>query len=138
MTQLVDKDKWINNERIRWKEQFNIPISDTPPPGFPINTLPIQRALVSLSQSHPQALEPAIALFWEKFWGHWSEPTKPENLLAILSTVVGSNEEAQKIVERTKSDEVKKALSANTDRAFKDGAFGLPWFVGKYPLHCVN
>lgn len=27
------------------------------------------------------------------------------------------------------TDEVKKALSANTDQALEDGAFGLPWFV---------
>ena len=66
----------------------------------------------------------------------WSEPTKPENLLAILRTVVGSDEEAKKVLERTKTDEVKKVLTQNTDKAFKDGAFGLPYFVGKEPrLH---
>lgn len=27
--------------------------------------------------------------------------------------------------------EVKKMLSANTDRAMGDGAFGLPWFVAE-------
>jgi 2-hydroxychromene-2-carboxylate isomerase len=73
-----------------------------------------------------------LALFWENFWVHWNDPLKPENIQAIISTVVGSQEEASKIIERTKSDEVKKVLSANTDQAFKDGAFGLPWFVGKF------
>jgi 2-hydroxychromene-2-carboxylate isomerase len=62
---------------------------------------------------------------------HWNDPMKPENLLAILRTVVGSEGEAKKVIERTKSDEVKKVLSGNTDKAFQDGAFGLPWFVGK-------
>jgi 2-hydroxychromene-2-carboxylate isomerase len=57
---------------------------------------------------------------------------KPENLMAIVRTVVGSDEEARKVVERTKSEDVKKVLSENTDQAFKDGAFGLPWFVGEY------
>ena len=76
-------------------------------------------------------MESAIALFWENFWVKWNEPTKPENLLAIVRTVVGSEEEAQKVVASTKSDEVKKLLAGNTDKAFKDGAFGLPWFVGK-------
>jgi 2-hydroxychromene-2-carboxylate isomerase len=55
---------------------------------------------------------------------------KPENLQAIVRTVVGSDEEAKKVIERTKSDEVKKLLSTNTDKAFQDGAFGLPWFTG--------
>jgi 2-hydroxychromene-2-carboxylate isomerase len=62
---------------------------------------------------------------------HWNDPTKPDNLHAIVRTVVGSNEEAGKVIEKTKSEEVKKLLEKNTDAAFKDGAFGLPWFVGK-------
>jgi 2-hydroxychromene-2-carboxylate isomerase len=101
------------------------------PPGFPNNTISIQRTLASLSLSHPQSLPQAISLFWDSFWVHWNDPMKPENLLAILRTVVGSEGEAKKVIERTKSDEVKKVLSGNTDKAFQDGAFGLPWFVGK-------
>lgn len=126
---IKNKDKWISAERERWARQFNIPISQDSPPGFPVNTLPIQRALVALSLSHPQKVESAVALFWENFWVKWNDPTKPENLLAIVTTVLGSEEEAQKVIASTKSDEVKKALASNTDKAFKDGAFGLPWFV---------
>lgn len=62
----------------------------------------------------------------------WNDPTKPENIQAILRTVLGSDEEAVKVIDRTKTDEVKKTLSGNTNKAFEDGAFGLPWFVGKY------
>jgi 2-hydroxychromene-2-carboxylate isomerase len=129
-----DKDKWINTERMRWAKYFNIPISKDSPPGFPINTLPIQRALASLSISHPQSVASAISLFYENTWVQWGEPTKPENLLAILRTIVGSDDEAKKVLERTKSDEVKKVLAQNTDQAFKDGAFGLPYFVGESPI----
>lgn len=49
-----------------------------------------------------------------------------------MTKVVGSKEEAKKVVERTKSEEVKKLLSANTEKAFKDGAFGMPYFVGEF------
>lgn len=63
---------------------------------------------------------------------HWNEPLKPENIHAMVSTIVGSSEEAKKVIDRTKSDEVKKLLSANTEKAFADGAFGLPYFVGKF------
>ncbi|KAH7401940.1 thioredoxin-like protein [Phaeosphaeria sp. MPI-PUGE-AT-0046c] len=127
--QVKNKDKWINAERIRWCSYFKIPVSKTTPPGFPVNTISIQRTLVSLSLSHPQSLPQAISLFYENFWAHWNEPTKPENLQAIVRTVVGSDEEAKKVIERTKSEEVKGLLSENTEKAFKDGAFGLPWFV---------
>ena len=106
------------------------------PPGFPVNTLPIQRALVALSLSHPQKVESAIRLFWESFWVQWNDPTKMENMQAILRTALGSDKEAKEVIERTKTDEVKKALSANTSKAFEDGAFGLPWFVGECYLLC--
>ncbi|KAJ4332114.1 hypothetical protein N0V95_009733 [Ascochyta clinopodiicola] len=129
---IKNKDKWINTERTRWATYFRIPISATPPPGFPISTLPIQRALVSLSLSHPQLLPSAIALLYEHTWVQWREPTKPKNLLAILQDVVGSEEEARKVLERTGTEEVKKGLLRNTDMAFGDGAFGLPYLVGEY------
>jgi 2-hydroxychromene-2-carboxylate isomerase len=50
-------------------------------------------------------------------------------MLSILTTVLGSEEEAKSVLERTKSEEVKKVLGSNTEMAFADGAFGLPWFV---------
>jgi 2-hydroxychromene-2-carboxylate isomerase len=62
----------------------------------------------------------------------WGEPLKPENLQGILRTVVGSDDEAKKVLESTKTDEVKGVLSQNTEQAFKDGAFGLPYFVGEH------
>jgi 2-hydroxychromene-2-carboxylate isomerase len=36
-----------------------------------------------------------------------------------------------RVLEKTKGEEVKKLLGANTDAAFRGGAFGLPWFVGE-------
>ncbi|KAH7072811.1 thioredoxin-like protein [Paraphoma chrysanthemicola] len=126
---ITNKDKWVDAERLRWSKYFSIPMTTGTPPGFPVNTLPIQRTLASLSLSHPHSLPQAIELFWQNFWVHWNDPLKPENLQAIVRTIVGSDEEAKKVIERTKTDEVKKLLSANTDQAFKDGAFGLPWFV---------
>ncbi|KAF2657368.1 HCCA isomerase/glutathione S-transferase kappa [Lophiostoma macrostomum CBS 122681] len=127
--QVKNKDKWINVERKRWATLLRIPISKDAPPGFPLNTISIQRVLTSLSLSHPSTLPSAIALFYHNFWVHYAEPSKPENLLAIVRTVVGSNEEAEKVVQASKGDEVKKKLSENTQKSFDAGAFGLPWFV---------
>jgi 2-hydroxychromene-2-carboxylate isomerase len=119
-------------------KQFNVPILQDAPPGFPVNTLPIQRALVSLSLSHPQKIERAIQLFYENFWAQWNDPTKPENLQAVLRTALGSDAEAQKVIERTKTEEVKQTLGGNTTKAFEDGAFGLPWFVGKRKVDALS
>lgn len=109
-------------------------MSKDSPPGFPINTLPIQRVLAALSISHPESLNSALSLIWQNFWVHYSEPAKPENLLALVSTIVGSEEEAKKVLEASKGDEAKKLLTANTNKSFAEGAFGLPWFTGKSPI----
>ncbi|KAF2795632.1 thioredoxin-like protein [Melanomma pulvis-pyrius CBS 109.77] len=127
--QVKNKDKWINLERKRWATLLSIPVSDNAPPNFPINTLPIQRVLASLSLSHPHYLPKAISLFYQNFWVQYSEPTKPENLLAIVKEVVGDEEEARRVLERSTGEQAKKALVGYTDTAFAEGAFGLPWFV---------
>jgi hypothetical protein len=44
--------------------------------------------------------------------------------------VVGQ-EDAKELFEKGSSPEVKKRLTEATEEAFKDGAFGLPWFVGE-------
>ncbi|KAH3916106.1 glutathione S-transferase kappa [Parastagonospora nodorum] len=125
---IKNKDKWIDAERLRLCKYFNVPMSQNTPPGFPINTIAIQRALASLEISHPQSMPQAIGLFWENFWVQYNDPMKPENLSAIVRTIVGSEEGAKKVLESTKGEEVKKRLSENTDKALKGGAFGLPWF----------
>lgn len=58
-------------------------------------------------------------------------------MLRIVKDVLGGDEEeARKVVERGGSEEVKKRLNENTAKAFGEGAFGLPWFVGmcSFPL----
>ncbi|KAJ4301037.1 hypothetical protein N0V90_003127 [Kalmusia sp. IMI 367209] len=123
------KDKWINTERLRWSSYLQIPISKAAPPGFPTNTISLQRVLTALSLSHPNSVPSALSLFWQNYWVHYNDPTKPETMLALMKTIVGSEEEATKVIEASKSDEVKKKLSDNTEWAFKEEAFGLPWFV---------
>ncbi|CBX90196.1 hypothetical protein IAQ61_001694 [Plenodomus lingam] len=124
-----NKKQWFNKDRLRWASQLNVPMSQATPPEFPFNSMHIQRALTSLALARPELLESAVALFWEHTWVLWREPDKAENILALMKTVVGGEEEARRIVEAMQSEEVKRALVANTEQAFKDGAFGLPWFV---------
>ncbi|KAF2831918.1 thioredoxin-like protein [Ophiobolus disseminans] len=126
---IKNKSTWITTERLRWSTYFSIPMSNSAPPNFPINTLPIQRVLCALQIVHPDSLPAALARFWQDFWVDWKDPLKPGNLLSIVAEVLGSEEEARRVVESTKSEECKKRLSANTEEAFAEGAFGLPYFV---------
>lgn len=133
-----DKKQWFNKDRLRWASQLNVPMSQATPPEFPFNSMHIQRALTSLALARPELLESAVALFWEHTWVLWREPDKAENILALMKTVVGGEEEARRIVEAMQSEEVKRALVANTEQAFKDGAFGLPWFVGECSFFLIR
>ncbi|KAL5398432.1 hypothetical protein PMIN06_006560 [Paraphaeosphaeria minitans] len=126
---IKNKDKYINAERVRWSSLLKIPISQSPPPGFPTNTIHIQRVLTTLSLSHPAALPAALALFWQSYWVHWNDPSTEENILVILRTIVASEEEAGKVLEKSGGEQVKKKLGEDTERAVEEGAFGLPWFV---------
>lgn len=119
-------------------KHFNVPISQQLPPGFPVNTLPVQRALASLSVSHPQKIERAIELFYYDFWVEWNDPTKSATLQAILGTALNSDEEAREVVERARTEEVKQKLVDNTNNAFENGAFGLPWFTGEFQFHVLS
>ena len=51
--------------------------------------------------------------------------------MGIVETILGK-EEAEKVVEKSKSEEVKKKLSEDTEWAVREEAFGLPWFVGEF------
>lgn len=62
---------------------------------------------------------------------HWNDPSTPENILAIVTTIVGGEEEARRVIEASKGKEIKEKLTENTEWAVREEAFGLPWFVGK-------
>ena len=39
LTALPDKSQWIDLERLRWAREFNVPMAETFPKGFPPVTL---------------------------------------------------------------------------------------------------
>lgn len=87
-------------------------------------------AALTVVDSSPTTLEAAVDLLWEEFWTKHTDISKPENYEPLLATAIGE-EKAKKAIELAHT-EGKKLVLQNTDQAFKDGAFGLPWFV------CVN
>ncbi|KAK3197183.1 hypothetical protein GRF29_1536g926088 [Pseudopithomyces chartarum] len=125
---IKNKDKYIDLERRRWAAFLNVPISDGAPANFPANTLSTGRILTAISVSHPQSLPAALALFWQNYWVAGIDPTTPDAALAIVTAVLGK-EEALKIMEASKSGEIKGKLMKTTEWAINEGAFGVPWFI---------
>ncbi|KAK4190299.1 thioredoxin-like protein [Podospora australis] len=122
---IKNKDKWINLERLRWAQNFSVPMASGLPPDFPAPTLPIMRCLAAL-QSQEQ-LTKALDVLFSKHWVDCVATHIPDTLKSILVELFGAGE-ADAILEKSKN-EAKAKLIANTDKAFDDGAFGLPWMT---------
>lgn len=115
------------------------------PHDFPPLTLGVQRALCAVSQRYPELLVPAIASLYYAFWADGnSKVIQPEIFGPILEKVLGK-ERTHEIVKdvcfhpgpaiisiliagQSNTSDIKSLLNENTDRAFRSGAFGLPWF----------
>ncbi|KAG4421777.1 hypothetical protein IFR04_005027 [Cadophora malorum] len=129
---IKNKDKWIGVERTRWAKLFNIPMHPELPEGFPPLTLPIMRAMCALTVLHPgkdgqEILCKALDALFKAFWVEHKKTNEKEVLAEVLNSVLGK-EEAEKVLSMA-GKEGKEVLAKNTDKAFADGAFGLPWFV---------
>lgn len=131
----TDKDKWIHAERDRWARYFNVP-TVTNPPKFPAMTLTVMRAICAVahctgqpqtSSAGQKAIIGAVDAFYEAYWGQARDITDKEVVQDVLGKVVGAGE-VGKVLEVT-GNEGKKMLLENTEEAFKEGAFGLPWMV---------
>ncbi|KAK3343954.1 thioredoxin-like protein [Lasiosphaeria hispida] len=129
---IKNKDKWIGRERLRWAKAFNVPMSTDLPPDFPAMTLPITRALSALAPLAGQGgdqtrLIQALDVLYAKYWVDCVPTHRPEVLREVLGEVFGAAE-AERLL-ASAAAEGKQLLVENTERAFADGAFGLPWMT---------
>ncbi|CAD6579152.1 MAG: hypothetical protein ASARMPRED_008973 [Alectoria sarmentosa] len=129
--QIKNKDEWVNKERLRWAKSFGVPMAEGLPPGFPPNTLKVQRALTVVALRHPERLADTIAAIYHASFTEQKEVHTPENITPIFEKIFGEVG-TKEILEESTSDKVKKLLTAKTGEALAEGSFGLPWFVGEY------
>ncbi|KAG9563263.1 putative 2-hydroxychromene-2-carboxylate isomerase, partial [Aureobasidium melanogenum] len=125
---ITNKAAYIESDRKRWSKYVNIPMGKDMPKDFPPMTLHVMRALAVVEQHQPDKLVDSIAALYKGMWVDGKTTHKPEVFEAVLAEVLG-NEGAKNVVEQSTKPEAKAKLQANTDLAFKEGAFGLPWFV---------
>lgn len=92
-------------------------------PHFPIRTIQLMRgAVVAQHLDVLQAYVDAV------FAGLWEQQLKMDDPEVAASVLQGAGLDAEKILTMTETANVKEELIANTDQAFKRGAFGLPTF----------
>ncbi|KAL5341897.1 thioredoxin-like protein [Aspergillus crustosus] len=99
------------------------------PSFFPILSLLPQRALTYIKTTNPTPkYEAAFHSIFKTMWYSHIDVSTPENLAIALSPVF-TESEIKEILSGASSPDIKAALTATTEKAFKDlGAFGCPWF----------
>jgi len=125
---IKNKAEWIGVERLRWAKQFKIPMCEQNPEPFPQLTLNAMRAMCAVTISHPQRLSDCFTAMYHAFWVERKSISKAEVWTAALAEVLGESE-AKKVAGMASGAEAKKLLKENSDQAFANGAFGLPWFM---------
>lgn len=114
---MVDLQRWVKLYGVSFKM----------PSAFPINTITALRMALAAAEKD------SVARFSGRvFRAYWEENTdiSKDEILVGLAADEGLDGEA--LLARTKDQEIKDQLKANTDDAIKRGAFGAPtFFVGK-------
>lgn len=116
------------HERNRWAQRFNIPMKEHQPPGFPANTLPIQRVLTAIDMEFPEELVRTIDLLYQTSFAEHQPVHERECLAALLKRTLGA-EKTEHVLQRSTSDDVKSLLTERTNGIVAKGSFGVPWFI---------
>ncbi|KAJ5912037.1 uncharacterized protein N7473_001340 [Penicillium subrubescens] len=107
---------------------FGVPQIRTPD-FFPILSIMPQRCMIYIKRHYPQErYETTFLSLWEWMYHKNIDISKPEKLAELLKSHGYSDQEIKDILESAKSAEYKEALTANTQKALGQGAYGAPWF----------
>lgn len=93
-------------------------------PNFPINTLGLMRGAVAA-----QALDVFVPYVEAVFRAMWEDRRNMGDAEIVATTLAEANLPAAELLALTQDDAIKAKLAANTQRAFEQGAFGVPSFV---------
>lgn len=91
LTWHIDKDKFVNRDRLRWARLYDIPTQKEMPPGFPKNTIPVQRALTAIILSQPAKLEETFRVLYHASFAEHLDVVDKDVLHELLSKVLGED-----------------------------------------------
>jgi 2-hydroxychromene-2-carboxylate isomerase len=120
-----NKPEYQALETRRFIRRHNI-ASFKPNPFFPVNTLTLMRGAVAAQ------FEGVFEPYFRAAYHHmWEEPKKMDDPEVFRSAFASSGIDIDRLVARSREDDVKKRLIENTTDAVERGAFGSPtFFVG--------
>jgi 2-hydroxychromene-2-carboxylate isomerase len=120
-----NKPEYQALETRRFIRRHNI-TSFKPNPFFPVNTLTLMRGAVAAQ------FEGVFEPYFRAAYHHmWEEPKKMDDPEVFRSAFASSGIDIDRLIARSREDDVKKRLIENTTDAVERGAFGSPtFFVG--------
>lgn len=121
------KGRYLIADYARFARRYAVPL--TMNPHFPINTLPLMRAVTAVQARQPDRFEAFLACVFRAFWVEAVDLGNPER---VAATLAAAGFEAETILEWVEDAEIKTLLKANTAAAVGRGVFGAPTiFVGQ-------
>ena len=120
------KGRYTFTDLDRFARRYGVPLTRNP--HFPINTLPLMRAITGMQMRHPDRFEAFTQAVFEAIWVKALNFNDPAVAVAELAQAGYAPELVQGLMN---DPEVKARLKATTDEAVARGVFGAPtMFVG--------
>lgn len=85
----LDKGPYMLKEQTRWAKLFNVPKAETLAPGFPYNTVYVQRALAAVTLIKPEKLEEITAKLYRMHFAELQHVHKPEVFGKVFTEILG-------------------------------------------------
>ncbi|XP_057589852.1 glutathione S-transferase kappa 1 isoform X1 [Hippopotamus amphibius kiboko] len=89
-------------------------------------SLTAMRFLTAVKLEHPEMLEKVSRELWMRVWSRDEDITEPQSILAAAQKAGMSAGQAQELLGRVSTPQVKNQLKETTEAACRYGAFGLP------------
>ncbi|XP_036037558.1 glutathione S-transferase kappa 1 isoform X1 [Onychomys torridus] len=126
------KGQYMNKEIPLLGQHFQVPIN-MPKDFFNVilkkGSLNAMRFLTSVSMEQPEMLEKVSRELWMRVWSRDEDITESQSILAAAEKAGMSTEQAQGLLGKIATAQVKSKLRETTEAACKYGAFGLPTTV---------
>lgn len=88
-----------------------------------------QRCMIYVKRTYPrERFETTFLSLWEWMYYKNIDISKSEHMAELLKSHNYSDREIKAILDAAQSPEYKEALTANTQKALDQGAYGAPWF----------
>jgi len=115
------KQRYVGNDMHRWAKYHGAPF--TWPTHFPTNSLKAMRCYIALDDAHRGAYREAT------FKAYWAEDQDITDDAVLRRAIRAAGADADAVLARSSSPEVKASLVDATERAAAAGVFGAPTWV---------